>query len=200
MLFSYSLRGPGGRGDWSALDDFDFKIHECLKVILVGDREAHAAGPCATLGKHWRLTMDWLMHAVEKDLGVDRRQQGPGPRPRELVALVPIRWVMGLRERRIMRCARFDSISEAEVRTYLQCSQAKLPPGWTRVCIQGLRKSKLSYRLARDPCLQQMEFMSQDSYVRTMQCVSQHNVRYDLYSNFLLHCLPLCICAEAQSM
>lgn len=117
------------------------------------------------------------MQAVEKDLGVDRRQQGPGPRPRELVALVPSRWVMGLRERRVMRCARFDSTSEAEIHTYLQCSQAKLPPGWTRVCIQGLRKSKLSYRLARDPCHQQMELMTQDSYVKTMQCVSQHNVR-----------------------
>ncbi|XP_019943786.2 WD repeat-containing protein 81 [Paralichthys olivaceus] len=121
--------------------------------------------------------MDWLMQIVEKDLGIDRRQQGPGSRPRELVALVPTRWLMGLRERRVMRCARFDSISEAEVSTYLQCSQAKLPPGWTRVCIQGLRKSKLSYRLSRDPCHRQMEFMSQDSYVKSMQCVSQHNVR-----------------------
>ncbi|XP_068571773.1 WD repeat-containing protein 81 [Cebidichthys violaceus] len=121
--------------------------------------------------------MDWLMRAVEKDLGVDRRQQGPGPRPRELIALVPTRWVTGLRERRLMRCARFDSISEPEIRTYLQCSQAKLPPGWTRVCVQGLRKSKLGYRLARDPCHQQMEFTSQDSYVKTMQYVSQHNVR-----------------------
>lgn len=136
--------------------------------------------------------MDWLMHTVEKDLGVDRRQQGPGPRPREVVALVPTRWVLGLRERRIMRCARFDSISEAEIRTYLQCSQAKLPPGWTRVCIQGLRKSKLSYRLARDPCHQQMEFMSQDSYVKTMQCVSQHNVRY--YTNFDILCLYIVSC------
>ncbi|XP_074535248.1 WD repeat-containing protein 81 [Halichoeres trimaculatus] len=121
--------------------------------------------------------MDWLMQAVEKDLGIDRRQQGLGPRPRELIAVVPTRWVMGLRERRVMRCARFDSISEAEIHTYLQCSQAKLPPGWTRVCIQGLRKSKLSYRLARDPCHQLMEFMPQDSYVKTMQCVSHHNVR-----------------------
>lgn len=169
---------------WSALDDFDFLLHECLKVVLVGDREVYAAGHCATLNK--RLAMDWLMNSVEKDLGVDRRQQGPGPRPRELVALVPTRWVMGLRERRVMRCTRFDSINEAEIRTYLQCSQAKLPPGWTRVCIQGLRKSKLSYRLARDPCPQQMELMSQDSYVKTMQCVSQHNVRYCIYSDFLL--------------
>ncbi|XP_037320742.2 WD repeat-containing protein 81 [Pungitius pungitius] len=121
--------------------------------------------------------MDWLMHAVEKDLGVDRRQQGPGPRARELIALVPTRWVTSLREMRLMRCARFDSISEPEIRTYLQCSQAKLPPGWTRVCIQGLRKSKLGYRLARDPCHQQTEFTSQESYVKTMQYVSQHNVR-----------------------
>ncbi|KAM9318975.1 WD repeat-containing protein 81 [Pholidichthys leucotaenia] len=121
--------------------------------------------------------MDWLMHAVEKDLGIDRRQQGPGLHHQELVALVPVRWVMGLREKRVIRCARFDAISEAEICTYLQSSQAKLPSGWTRVCIQGLRKSKLSYRLARDSCHQQMEFLPQDSYVKTMQCVSQHNFR-----------------------
>ncbi|KAM9853362.1 WD repeat-containing protein 81 [Aulostomus maculatus] len=121
--------------------------------------------------------MDWLMRAVERDLGVDRRQQGSGPRPQEIVALVPTRWVMGLRERRIIRCARFDSVSEAEIRTYLQCSQAKLPPGWTRVCIQGLRKSKLSYRLARDPCHLQMDSSLKDSFIKTMQSVSQHNVR-----------------------
>lgn len=127
--------------------------------------------------------MDWLIHSVERDLGVDRRQQGLGPRPKEVVALVPARWVMGLRDRRIMRCARFDGISEAEIHTYLHSSQAKLPPGWTRVCIQGLRKSKLSYRLARDPCHQPVEFMSQDSYVKTMQRVSQHNIRYYPYTN-----------------
>lgn len=121
--------------------------------------------------------MDWFMRAVEKDLGVDQRQQGLGPRPQEVVALVPVRWVTGLRERRLMRCARFDSSSEAEISTYLQSSQAKLPQGWTRVCIQGVRKSKLSYRLGRDPCHQQMELLSQGSYVKTMQCVSQHNVR-----------------------
>lgn len=130
--------------------------------------------------------MDWLMHAVEKDLGVDRRQQGAGPRPLELIALVPTRWVMGLRERRVMRCARFDSVSETEVRTYLHCCQAKLPPGWTRVCVQGLRKSKLNYRLARDPCHQQMEFTSLESYIKTMQCVSQQNVRYCTYCYVLL--------------
>lgn len=170
----------------SAPDDFDAILHERLKGVLVGDGKVYAAVHCLTLNKHWRLIMDWLMRAVEKDLGVDRRQQGPGPRPRELTALVPTRWVMGLRERRIMRCARFDSVSEPEIRTFLQCSQAKLPPGWTRVCIQGLRKSKLSYRLARDPCHQQRECTSQDSYVKSMQYVSQHNVRYDTHFDILL--------------
>ncbi|KAM4628129.1 WD repeat-containing protein 81 [Polymixia lowei] len=121
--------------------------------------------------------MERLIPAVEKDLGIDRRQVGPGPRPQELVALVPSRWLMGLRERRVVRCTRFDSISEAEIRTYLQRSQAKLPPGWTRVCIQGLSKSKLSYRMARDPCFQEGEAMSLDSFMKTMQCVSQRNVR-----------------------
>ncbi|KAG7264453.1 hypothetical protein CRUP_010952 [Coryphaenoides rupestris] len=120
--------------------------------------------------------MEWLTAAVEKDLGIDRRQLGPGPCPRELVALVPSRWVMGLRERRVLRCPRFDSISDTEVRNYLQRSQAKLPPGWTRVCIQGLRKSKLSYRLARDPC-HQGDAMPQDSFMKTMLCVSQQNIR-----------------------
>lgn len=118
------------------------------------------------------------MQAVEKDLGVDRRQICTGTRSQEVVALVPLRWVMGFREKRIIRCARFESISAAEICTYLRSSQAKLPPGWTRVCIQGLRKSKLSYRLIRDSCHHQTEMQSQDSYVKTMQCVSQHNVRY----------------------
>lgn len=118
------------------------------------------------------------MDAVEQDLGVEHRQQGPSRRPGELVALVSVRWLMGLRERRVLRCARFESSSAAEISTYLQSSQAKLPPGWTRVCIQGVRKSKLNYKLARDACHQQMEVPSQDSYSRTMQCVSQHNVRY----------------------
>ncbi|XP_038159213.1 WD repeat-containing protein 81 [Cyprinodon tularosa] len=121
--------------------------------------------------------MDWLIQAVERDLGVDRRQQGQGLRPGERVALVPTRWVMGLREKRVLRCARFESGSTTEISTHLCSSQTKLPPGWTRVCIQGLRKSKLSYRLARDPCHHEIEVLPQDSYVQTMQSVSQLNVR-----------------------
>lgn len=140
----------------------------------------------ASLHEHWRLTMDWLMSTVEKDLGIEQQQQGPGPRPQEIVALVPTRWVTELRERRVIRCARFNSPSETEICTYLQCPQAKLPPGWTRVCIQGLRKSKLRYRYVRDQYDAQREFASKGSYVRTMQCVSQQNVRYCMCRSLLL--------------
>lgn len=126
------------------------------------------------------------MQAVERDLGVDRRQQAQGPRPGELVTLVPTRWVMGLREKRVLRCARFESSSTAEISTHLWSSQTKLPPGWTRVCIQGLRKSKLTYRLARDLWHHELELLSQDSYVKTMQSMSQHNIRYSENSTLLL--------------
>ncbi|XP_077421859.1 WD repeat-containing protein 81 [Vanacampus margaritifer] len=121
--------------------------------------------------------MDWLVCAVEKDLGIDRRHLGAAPRRQELVALVPVRWLAALRERKLVRFVRLESISEGEIHTCLQCSQAKLPHGWTRVCVQGLRKSKLSYRLVRDPCLQLNDSSTKESYVSTMQHVSLHNVR-----------------------
>ncbi|CAL9684141.1 unnamed protein product [Knipowitschia caucasica] len=121
--------------------------------------------------------MDWLVKAVGRDLGIDRHQLGPGPRPTELTALVPTRWVVGLRERRVLRCPRFNSSNETEVGTYLHCCQAKLPSGWTRVCIQGLRKSRLDYRIAIDACCNHNELNTQHSFIKTMQCVSQHNIR-----------------------
>ncbi|XP_062328258.1 WD repeat-containing protein 81 [Osmerus eperlanus] len=120
--------------------------------------------------------MEWLVTAVERDLGVDRRQLSPGPRPQELVAFVSTRWVVGLRERRVTRCARAESLSEVELRTYLQRSQVKLPPGWTRVCIHGLRKGKLGYRITREPYTHGDAALN-DSFMQTMQGVSQHNVR-----------------------
>ncbi|KAI1893292.1 hypothetical protein AGOR_G00122200 [Albula goreensis] len=120
--------------------------------------------------------MEWLVAAVERDLGVDARQTGWGPRPQELVALVPTRWVSALRERRVIRCARYEGASDGEALTLLQRSQGKLPPGWTRVCIQGLRKSRLGYRLCREAGCQG-EGPSQDSFIQLMNRVSQHNFR-----------------------
>uniref|UniRef100_A0A8C9R9L9 WD repeat-containing protein 81 n=1 Tax=Scleropages formosus TaxID=113540 RepID=A0A8C9R9L9_SCLFO len=120
--------------------------------------------------------MEWPASSLERDLGVDYRQVGPGSRPRELVALVPVRWVLALRERRVTRCARYEGTGEMEVRALLQRSQAKLPPGWTRVCIQALRKSRLGYRLTVEPNGLDEAF-SKDSFLRIMQGVSEHNFR-----------------------
>nr|XP_015223028.1 PREDICTED: WD repeat-containing protein 81 [Lepisosteus oculatus] len=120
--------------------------------------------------------MDWLTAAVERDLGIDRRQLAPGPRPQELVAYVPTRWVSGLRERRLQRCPRPEGLSEPEVRTLLQRSLGKLPAGWTRVCIQGMRKSRLGYALARElggPG----EGSAEDSFLSLMQEVAGRNFR-----------------------
>ncbi|XP_066551836.1 WD repeat-containing protein 81 isoform X2 [Amia ocellicauda] len=120
--------------------------------------------------------MEWLIGAVERDLGIDRRQLTPGQRPQELVAYVPTRWLSGLRERRPPRCPRPDGLSEVEVRTLLQRSLNKLPAGWTRVCIQGLRKSRLGYHLATEPGCQGQGY-SEDSFLRLMQGVSERNFR-----------------------
>ncbi|MBN3318874.1 WDR81 protein, partial [Atractosteus spatula] len=120
--------------------------------------------------------MDWLTVAAERDLGIDRRQLAPGPRPQELVAYVPTRWVSGLRERRLQRCPRPEGLSEPEVRTLLQRSLGKLPAGWTRVCIQGMRKSRLGYALAREPGCQG-EGSAEDSFLSLMQEVAGRNFR-----------------------
>ncbi|XP_076831967.1 WD repeat-containing protein 81 [Brachyhypopomus gauderio] len=133
--------------------------------------------------------MEWLTSAFERDMGVDQRQIGPGPRPHELVALVPTRWVMALRDRRVTRCARYECVSDGDVRTLLQRTQVKLPPGWTRVCIQGLRKSKLGYRLAKDPVCQGGA-LSQDSFMRQMQEVSQCNIRNLWHEAYMKHVQP----------
>lgn len=127
------------------------------------------------LVKPWEVVMEWLVSALERDLGVDQRQIGPGTRPHELVALVSTRWIVGLRERRVTCCPRYDCSSDGDIRTLLQRS-VKLPPGWTRVCIQGLRKSKLGYSIAREPGWHEEGF-SQDSFMRQMQKVSECNIR-----------------------
>ncbi|KAK6473284.1 WD repeat-containing protein 81-like isoform X1 [Huso huso] len=120
--------------------------------------------------------MEWLICAVERDLGIDRRQLAPGSRPRELVAYVPARWVSGVREGRVPRCPRPEGVSEVEVQTLLQRSLHKLPQGWTRVCVQGLRKSRLGYRLTWEPGCQGVG-SSEDSFLRLMQEVGEHNYR-----------------------
>ncbi|XP_065137112.1 WD repeat-containing protein 81 [Paramisgurnus dabryanus] len=133
--------------------------------------------------------MEWLAQALERDLGIDQRQTGPSQRPNELVVLVPTRWVMALRNKRVTRCARYECFIEGEICTLLQRSQIKLPSGWTRVCIQGIRKRKLGYRLARETgCYG--EGLSPDCFITLMQGVSQSNFRNLWREAYMNHVQP----------
>ncbi|XP_036926288.1 LOW QUALITY PROTEIN: WD repeat-containing protein 81 [Sturnira hondurensis] len=90
-----------------------------------------------------------LLQSVERDLNIDARQLAPAPGGNHVVALVPARWLASLRERRPPGpCPRAEGLSEAEVKALLQRSVHRLPPGWTRVEVHGLRKRRLSYPLS----------------------------------------------------
>nr|XP_027780228.1 WD repeat-containing protein 81 isoform X4 [Marmota flaviventris] len=91
--------------------------------------------------------MEELLRRVERDLNIDARQMAPAPGGTHVVALVPVRWLASLRERRLGPCPRAEGLGEAEVKTLLQRSVQRLPPGWTRVEVHGLRKRRLSYPL-----------------------------------------------------
>ncbi|XP_054391965.2 WD repeat-containing protein 81 isoform X2 [Pongo abelii] len=90
-----------------------------------------------------------LLRSVERDLSIDPRQLAPAPGGTHVVALVPARWLASLRDRRLPLgpCPRAEGLGEAEVRTLLQRSVQRLPAGWTRVEVHGLRKRRLSYPL-----------------------------------------------------
>ncbi|NWR53545.1 WDR81 protein, partial [Regulus satrapa] len=96
-------------------------------------------------------SMEGFLQSVEKDLSIDRRQLAP--ERSHVTALVPLKWLQSLKERRVLpaACPRPEGLSEVEVRTFLQHSVQKLPPGWTRVEIHGLRKARLGYPLRAQP-------------------------------------------------
>ncbi|NWV65812.1 WDR81 protein, partial [Malurus elegans] len=92
-------------------------------------------------------SMESFLQSVEKDLNIDRRQLAP--ERTHVTAFVPAKWLQSLKERRALpaACPRPEGLSEVEVRTFLQHSVQKLPAGWTRVEIHGLRKARLRYPL-----------------------------------------------------
>ncbi|XP_032901786.1 WD repeat-containing protein 81 [Amblyraja radiata] len=87
--------------------------------------------------------MEWLVSGAERELGIERRQLALGE-GRQLVALVPARWAGSLRQGWPGPCPRPEGLSTAELSALLQRSAYKLPAGWTRVSIQGVRKRRLS--------------------------------------------------------
>nr|KAF6289793.1 WD repeat domain 81 [Pipistrellus kuhlii] len=123
--------------------------------------------------------MEELLQSVQRDLSIDARQLAPAPGGKHVVALVPARWLASLREQRRVPpgpCPRADSLSEAEVRTLLQRSVQRLPPGWTRVEVHGLRKRRLSYPLAGGLSFEEGS-CSPETLNRFMQDVAAQNYR-----------------------
>ncbi|XP_012582002.1 PREDICTED: WD repeat-containing protein 81 isoform X3 [Condylura cristata] len=122
--------------------------------------------------------MEELLRSVERDLNIDPRQLAPAPGGTHVVALVPARWLASLRERRLPLgpCPRAEGLGEAEVRTLLQRSVQRLPPGWTRVEVHGLRKRRLSYPLGRGLPFEEGS-CSPETLTRFMQDVAAQNYR-----------------------
>ncbi|XP_077167627.1 WD repeat-containing protein 81 [Paroedura picta] len=94
--------------------------------------------------------MENLLEQVEKDLAIDRGQLAPASEGAHVIALVPAKWLASLKDRGLLPslCPRPEGLGEAEVRTCFQRSVQKLPPGWIRVEVHGLRKDRLHHPLA----------------------------------------------------
>uniref|UniRef100_A0A673VEC5 WD repeat-containing protein 81 n=1 Tax=Suricata suricatta TaxID=37032 RepID=A0A673VEC5_SURSU len=122
--------------------------------------------------------MEELLQSVERDLNIDARLLAPAPGGTHVVALVPARWLASLRERRLPPgpCPRVEGLSEAEVRTLLQPSVQKLPPGWTRVEVHGLRKRRLAYPLGGSLPFEEGS-SGPETLTRFMQDVAAQNYR-----------------------
>ncbi|NXV10238.1 WDR81 protein, partial [Cettia cetti] len=119
-------------------------------------------------------SMESFLRSVEKDLNIDRRQLAP--ERTHVTAFVPVKWLQSLKERRVLpaACPRPEGLSEVEVRTFLQHSVQKLPAGWARVEIHGLRKARLRYPLRAQPPEQRCS-SNVDSLHGFMQSVATQN-------------------------
>lgn len=138
------------------------------KVVLTAGAEgcSSSSGP----------DMEELLRCVERDLNIDARQLALAPGGTHVVALVSTRWLASLRERRLGPCPRAEGLGEAEVRTLLQRSVQRLPQGWTRVEVHGLRKRRLSYPLSRVLPFEEGS-CSPETLTRFMQEVAAQNYR-----------------------
>ncbi|XP_053424636.1 WD repeat-containing protein 81 isoform X2 [Nycticebus coucang] len=138
--------------------------------------------PLTTRAEGWHPPpspdMEELLRSVERDLNIDSRQLAPAPGGTHVVALVHTRWLTSLRERRLPLgpCPRAEGLGETEVRTLMQRSVQRLPPGWTRVEVHGLRKQRLSYPLGGRLPFEEGS-CSPETLTRFMQEVAAQNYR-----------------------
>ncbi|XP_072909114.1 WD repeat-containing protein 81 isoform X2 [Hemitrygon akajei] len=115
--------------------------------------------------------MEWLLAAVQTDLSIDGGQLALGEGG-QLVALVPVRWLGSLRQSWPGPCPRPEGLNQAELSTLLQASVNKLPSGWARISIQGLRKSRLACWLPSEPLAPDPDL---DSFCGFMSHVAEQN-------------------------
>ncbi|XP_074869795.1 WD repeat-containing protein 81 [Carettochelys insculpta] len=123
--------------------------------------------------------MESFLRRVEEDLSIDHRQLGVSTEGTHLIALVPSKWLVSLKERRVLPslCPRPEGLSEVEVRTFLQHSVQKLPAGWTRVEVHGLRKERLAYPLTLQQSAQDSWPGGLEALHGFMQKVASQNYR-----------------------
>ncbi|KAM8975356.1 WD repeat-containing protein 81 [Pelodytes ibericus] len=118
-----------------------------------------------------------LVSAIKKDLNIDPKQLIAAEDGSYFIALLSQKWLIALRERRSVpvQCPRPEGYSNLEIQTFLQRSVHKLPAGWTRVEIHGLKKDKLAYPLALNNGFVEGQSDGSESLVRFMHNVSAQN-------------------------
>ncbi|XP_053562202.1 WD repeat-containing protein 81 isoform X2 [Bombina bombina] len=123
--------------------------------------------------------MEWLSAAVNKELNIDLKQIIASQGGTHVVALVSQKWLASLRERRSVpvQCPKPEGFSHFEIKTFLQRSVAKLPAGWTRIEIHGLRKERLAYPISINNVFLHGKNGGLESLFCFMQNVSVHNYK-----------------------
>ncbi|XP_069471473.1 WD repeat-containing protein 81 isoform X2 [Ambystoma mexicanum] len=123
--------------------------------------------------------MEWLVTRVESELKIDSRQLTITAEATHVTAFVPLKWLLSLKERKVLpnHCPRPEGLSDVEVQTFLHRSVLKLPAGWTRVEICGLRKERLAYLLTINDDLQEERVDGSGTFVGFMQNVASQNYR-----------------------
>ncbi|XP_053313070.1 WD repeat-containing protein 81 [Spea bombifrons] len=117
--------------------------------------------------------------AIKRDLNIDQKQLIAAEDGSHVIAFVSQKWLVALRERKAVpvQCPRADGLSNVEIQTYLQRSVQKLPTGWTRIEIHGLRKDSLDYPVALSNDFSQGENGDSESVFKFMQNVAQQNYK-----------------------
>ncbi|XP_034608321.1 WD repeat-containing protein 81 [Trachemys scripta elegans] len=138
--------------------------------------------------------MECFLRSVEKDLNIDHRQLTAAVEGTHLIAFVPVKWLVSLKERRVLPslCPRPEGLSEVEVRTFLQHSVQKLPAGWTRVEIHALRKERLAYPLTLHHSAQDDRVGRLETLHGFMQNVASQNYRNLWHRAHRLYVQPCC--------